>query len=69
MACEEKQRLGLEYEMATKRFSQAVSELQQKMGVSTKPEYERLSRIADEARVRSEQARLALEQHVGAHLC
>jgi hypothetical protein len=33
MACEEKHRLGSEYEMATKKFSKAVSELQQKMGI------------------------------------
>lgn len=69
MACEEKQRLGSEYGLATKRFSKAVSELQQKMGISSKAEYDRLARVADEARVKSEQARLALEQHVGAHRC
>jgi len=69
MACEEKQRLGSEYEAATKKFSKAVSDLQQKMGVSSKAEYDRLARAADEARVKSEQARLALEQHIGDHRC
>ena len=69
MACEEKQRLGSEYEIATKNFSQAVSELQEQMGISSRAEYDRLARAADEARVKSEQARLALEQHIGAHRC
>lgn len=69
MACEEKQLLGSEYEAATKNFSRAVSELQQNMGVSSKAEYERLARASDEARVKSEQARLALEQHISAHRC
>ena len=69
MTCEEKQRLVAEYELATKKFSGAVTELQQKMGTSPKADYDRLSRAADEARVKSEQARLALEQHVAAHRC
>jgi hypothetical protein len=37
------------------------------MGTSLRPEYERLSRASDDARVKSEQARLALEQHIAAH--
>ena len=60
MACEEKQRLGVEYDAATSRFAAAVTELQRKMGTSSKSEFERLSRAADEAQVRSEQARLAV---------
>jgi hypothetical protein len=69
MACEEKARLVSEYETAAKRFAEAVTALQHKMGTSTKSEYERLNRAADEARLKSEQARLALEQHVAAHNC
>ena len=62
MVCVEKQRLAVEYHSETK-FAGAVSALQQKMGTSPKSAYERLSRAADETRVKSEQARLALEQH------
>jgi hypothetical protein len=69
MACTEKQRLGAAYETGTRQFAEAVSELQQKMGVSSKTEYDRLSRAADEARVKSEQARLALEEHISMHRC
>ena len=59
----------MEYDSETTKFAAAVSELHQKMGTSPKSAYERLSRAADEARVKSEQARLALEQHVAAHGC
>lgn len=69
MACDEKTRLATEYEDATTKFSHAVTELRQKTGVSPKEEYERLDRAANEARVKSEQARLALEQHIAAHRC
>ena len=69
MSCEEKVRLAMEYETATSRFSGAVRELRLKMGTSPKDEYDRLERASNEARVRSEQARLALEQHTAAHRC
>jgi hypothetical protein len=60
MTCEAKIRLGAEYEAVTSKFAEAVSELRQKMGVYLKEEYERLDRAANEAPVKSEQARLAL---------
>jgi hypothetical protein len=69
MSCEEKARLAQDYEAATAKFSEAVRQLQRKIGTSTRPEYDRLQRISDEARVKSEQARLALEQHMAAHDC
>jgi hypothetical protein len=69
VSCEEKVRLAMEYETATSRFSEAVRELRIKMGTSPKDEYDRLERASNEARVRSEQARLALEQHTAAHRC
>ena len=68
-ACEEKTRLASEYQTTSQKYADAVAQLNKKMGTSGKPEYERLTRAADEARVKSEQARLALEQHVAAHIC
>jgi hypothetical protein len=59
----------MEYEAATSSFSGAVKELRRKIGTSPKEEYKRLERISNEARVKSEQARLALEQHIVAHRC
>ena len=69
MICEEKSRLVADYEEATAKFLDAVKEVRRKMGTSPKEEYERLDRVANEARVRSEHARLAVEQHVAAHRC
>jgi ATP-dependent helicase YprA (DUF1998 family) len=69
VSCKEKNRLTKEYDDTTAKFSEAVRELRQKMGTSLKEEFDRLERAADEARVRSEQARLALEQHIAAHHC
>jgi len=69
MTCDEKERLANEYEATTAKFLEAVRQLQRDMGTSTKAEYERLRLASDEARVGSERARLALEQHVAAHQC
>jgi hypothetical protein len=65
----EKERLVSEYETTTSGFAASLTELQRRMGVCSKEEYERLHREVDEARVKSEQARLTLEQHVAAHGC
>ena len=69
MSREEKTRLTARYEAATTRFCEAVTELNQKMGTSAKAEYDHLACVADELHLNSEQARLALEQHLGVHLC
>jgi hypothetical protein len=69
VSCEEKTRLAMEYDAATSKFSEAVRELHRRIGTSPKDEYDRLERASNEARVRSEQARLALEQHIAAHRC
>jgi hypothetical protein len=69
MRCEIKIRLISDYEGATTSFSEAVTELRRRMGTSTKEEYDRLTWAANDARVKSEQARLALEQHVADHRC
>jgi hypothetical protein len=68
MSCDDKKRLATEYESAAK-FSQAVADLRRKIGTSTKEEYRRLDRAANEARIFSEQARLALGQHIATHGC
>jgi hypothetical protein len=69
VSCEDKTRLAMEYDAATSKFSEAVRELHRRIGTSPKDEYDRLERASNEARVRSEQARLALEQHIAAHRC
>ena len=69
MICEEKTRLVDEYSAATLAFSKTVQELRRNIGTSPREEYKRLERISSEARVKAEQARLALEQHISAHRC
>jgi hypothetical protein len=69
VTCELKAQLVDEYHASTNAFAATVTALQQKMGTSPKAEYDRLQRATDEARLKSEQARLALEQHVAAHGC
>jgi hypothetical protein len=69
MSCKEKERLVIEYEATTGHFSDAVAGLNDKIRIMPKEEYERLERAANEHRMKSEQARLALEQHVAAHGC
>jgi hypothetical protein len=59
----------MEYVAATSAFSEAVKELHRKIGTSPKEEYKRLAQTSNEARVKSEQARQALEQHIVAHGC
>ena len=67
--CREKPRLMAEYENSTAKFLEAVQELQRKMGTSPKEMYERLDRAANEARLKSERARLSLEEHIAVHHC
>ena len=69
MTCDEKGRLLKQYDDATLAFYNAVQELRRGIGTSLKEEYERLERISNEARVKSEQTRLALEQHIADHRC
>jgi hypothetical protein len=64
--CEEERRLAAEREAATPKFSEAVTELEKKMGTSQREECLRRDRAANEALVRSEQVRLALEQRMAA---
>jgi hypothetical protein len=51
------------------RFSDAITALQERMSTSRKEEYDRLRHATEEARVKSEQARVALEQHLAVHRC
>jgi hypothetical protein len=67
--CEEKNGLVREYKQATAAFSEAVKELRRRMGTSPKEEYKRLQQIANEARLKSEQTKFSLEQHIDTHGC
>ena len=67
MNCETKARLTVEYEATTALFFGAVTELRRNIGTSSKEDYDRLGRATNDARLRSEQARLAFERHIAEH--
>jgi uncharacterized protein YjcR len=69
MNCDEKQRLMNAYEAATSQYSKAVTECQQKLGISTQDKYRELQRTAEQARLDSEKARRELETHAKSHGC
>jgi hypothetical protein len=50
--CEEKARLAMEYEAATAAFSEAVKEMNRRIGTSLKEEYQQLERNSAAARVK-----------------
>jgi hypothetical protein len=58
-----------EYRTKTEAFSRSVRELQELRGTSPLAEYQRVQRLSEEARIKSEQARLALEEHINKHHC
>lgn len=69
MSCEVKLQLASNYDAARAAFSMAVAELGRNIGTSAKVEYEQLGRCANDARLKSEQARLVLERHTAEHRC
>ena len=66
---EDKRHLIAAYETASVRFSQAVTELEQRMGTCSKEEYELLRIATEQARFESEQARLALRERMAVDNC
>lgn len=68
-ACEEKQRLILAYQAETQGYSAAVATLNNRIGRSSKIEYDAIYITAEDARIRAENAREALETHTTEHGC
>ena len=69
MVCQEEQRLLSEYGTATSKFAVVVTSLQKELGTLSKDDYDSRVRSVDEARSKSEEARLALERHIRGHGC
>jgi hypothetical protein len=68
-ACVEKSRLLYRYDAFLAEYSRTVSFLYKRVGVLRKEDYQEISTFTDEARVRCEEARLALEDHIRDHGC
>jgi hypothetical protein len=67
--CEQKAKLSEECVAARATFARDVRRLRRHIGTSTIAEYKRLQLSSDEARMKCERARLALERHVVMHKC
>jgi hypothetical protein len=67
--CSEKARLRNEYQVAAADYSRAVQVLSKRSGVLLQPEYIRIRDFSEEARLRSEAARAAMDRHISGHGC
>jgi hypothetical protein len=67
--CQEKARLLEEFRESLRLYGLTVSALTSARPSATKMEYEGLKGSSDQARRRSEEARLALDRHIKEHGC
>ena len=69
ICCDEKVRLVLEWNTATEHYSDAVTNLNTKTGISAHQEYEQMKRIVEARRGVMERARFTFDKHVSDHGC
>ena len=69
MICADKTRLLKAYQVTTENYARTVTELQQLRATIPIEEYQRLNHACEEARLKSSEARLALEKHIFEHQC
>jgi hypothetical protein len=67
--CAEKNRLLYKYDAVLAEYSRTVSFLYKRVGVLRKDAYKEISDFTDHARLRCEDARVALETHILEHGC
>ena len=67
--CDEKKRLLRGHQKATRVYSDAVTELNARIGRSSRAEYEGLRRAVEDARKNSTVALKTLDDHVADHDC
>ena len=67
--CGERDRLSCLYQALTSEYLRTVTVLQERRGVMPKEDYIEIKLAAEQARLRSEQARIDLEQHCRQHGC
>jgi hypothetical protein len=68
-SCPTRTSLMTAWQNAAEAYSQAVAEVTKKIGVVPKPEYDRLSKHAKDARKRAMEAKANLDEHTGKHGC
>jgi hypothetical protein len=69
MACKIRDGLLQKYEVTARAFAAAVADLNKARGTATQPTYAKLLQASEDARLKSERARLALEAHCKEHGC
>ena len=67
--CDEKDRLLLEYRKVTDLYSAAVAELSRRICITSLDDYLQLHQAAERARMRSNEARDRVAQHLAEHHC
>lgn len=67
--CQQKKKLFDEYRDATRAHSEALSDLQKKMGTSSKADYDAMYRRTEALGNQAVKAKDALDNHVAAHEC
>jgi len=67
--CDEKKKLLRGYQEATRIYSDAMTELNARIGCSSRAEYEGLPRAVEDARKNSTIALKTLHDHVADHDC
>ena len=65
--CSVKERLLLDYQVATTGYSDSVVLLSERRGVMSKEAYEQILRMSESARMACDRAREALSRHVAEH--
>ena len=69
MVCEKKRRLLESYQQAAQEHSDAVTELNGKIGRSSKADYDALYRKTEALRMDMAEAKESLDRHVAEHHC
>jgi hypothetical protein len=69
MACQEKAKLVEIYVKATETFLDSIVILSVRTSPSQKADFERLKKLSDANRMKSEDARASLERHLASHDC
>jgi hypothetical protein len=69
MPCKKKELLWVKYGETIAIFADIVVKLQKQMGMLSKAEYDLRLQLAEDARIKSEEARIEFDRHVREHQC
>jgi hypothetical protein len=67
--CKDKTALLVVYSDTSRTYGEAVKELHDRIGIVGRLEYDRLHRIAENARCATDAARIAMQEHTDKHGC